>query len=313
MSDITGMVGAGQANTRHDVALVQAMLKFIVTATGQSYLSGSIDGSYGSVTQAAINAFQADHGGDQAPVAAGVIGPGGNTLLMMNGLLPADRSDLRVLSGQRVVYRGRPVGDAVASSQAIRLNLSLRAPFRARVAQLVTDMHSRHHLVLSVTPTGGRRTFAEQAAILPPRSYAGPGESNHNFGNAVDLGFNRTTWFRRDGTAVTDNHWLTTLENYEAGAATAFWDARDAIALVPPTNLFRLRFERIHLQDFDNATASMGRSLAAHLTAIGRWGWRTGHYNRGARDWVYACNLGGVQVPLSRSAPRIKSGPVMPR
>jgi peptidoglycan hydrolase-like protein with peptidoglycan-binding domain len=270
------------------------MLKFINNQAGRPYLSGLIDGSHGPNTQSAINAFQADHGGDQTPIAAGVMTPGGNTVMTMSRLLPANRSDLRVLTGQRVVYLGRLVGDANAATRAIRTNTSLRAVFRNQVAQLIDTMYTQHHLVLSLTPTGGRRTFAEQAAIAPPASFAGPGESNHNYGNAVDLGFNGTTWLRRDGTSVTDDHWLRALERYEARAATAFWDARDAIALHPPSRLFRLRFERIHLQDFDEATTSSGRSLAAHLTAVGAWGWRTGHYDQGARDWHYACDLGGT-------------------
>ena len=294
MPNITNSVGPGQPNARHDTALVQAMLRLINNSAGRPYLSGRIDGGHGPITQGAIDAFQRDHGGDRVPIAPGVILPGGATIGAMSALLPADRSDLRVLAGQRVVYVGRPLAEATEVAKAIRTNASLRRAFRNRVAQLVETMHTRHGIVLTLTPTGGRRSFAEQARHLPPQSYAGPGESNHNYGNAVDIGFNNTVWFPRNGRTVTDNHWLGQLERYERAAQTAFWDARDAIALHPPINLFRLRFERIHLQDFDDATTSSGRSLAAHLSAVGAWNWRTGHYDRARRDWHYACDLGGA-------------------
>jgi hypothetical protein len=270
------------------------MLVLIDKSTGQPYLHGKIDGSHGPITQSAIDAFQRDHGGDRVPIAAGVITPGGATISAMSALLPADRSDLRVLPGQRVVYVGRPLAEATAAAQAIRANASLRKAFRNRVAQLVETMHTRHGIVLTLTPTGGRRSFAQQARILPPRSYAGPGESNHNYGNAVDIGFNNTVWLRRNGRAVTDDHWLNQMERNERTAQIAFWDARDAIALHAPINLFRLRIERIHLQDFNDTTTSAGRSLAAHLSAVGAWNWQTGRYDRARKDWHYACDLGGA-------------------
>jgi hypothetical protein len=270
------------------------MLVLINKSAGQPYLRGKIDGSHGPITQGAIDAFQRDQGGDRVPIAGGVITPGGATIRAMSALLPADRSDLRVLPGQRVVYVGRPLAEATTAAQAIRTNASLRRAFRNRVAQLVETMHKRHGIVLTLTPTGGRRSFADQARILPPRSYAGPGESNHHYGNAVDIGFNKTVWIRRNGRAVTDDHWLNKLEQNERAAQIAFWDARDAIALHAPINLFRLRIERIHLQDFNDATTSAGRSLAAHLRTVGAWNWQTSRYDRARRDWHYACDLGGA-------------------
>ncbi|MDJ0945242.1 MAG: M15 family metallopeptidase [Kiloniellales bacterium] len=294
MQTLAQAVGPGQPNARHDVALVQAALRLVDGPQGRPYLGGRIDGGYGPITEAAIGAFQADHGGDAVPIAPLVVTPGGHTQTSLARLLPADRRDLRVLSGQRVVYLGRPAADANAAAQAIRTDPNLRPAFRARVADLVQAMHRAHGLVLSTTPNGGRRSFAEQARIRPPQSYAGPGESNHNYGNAVDLGFDGTVWLRQDAAPRRDNHWLSALERQEAPAAAAMWDARDAIALRAPVGLFRLNFERIHLQDFNQATTSAGRSLAAHLTAVGAWNWQTARYDRAARDWHYTCDLGGT-------------------
>lgn len=294
MVAISNSVGTGQTNVRSDVALVQAALKLLSSNNGTPYLNGNIDGGHGPQTQAAINTFQTEHTSDVAPAPAGTILPGGATITAMTTALPANRRDLRVLPGQRVVYLGRSTTDATAAATAINTNAGLRAPFRARVAQLINAFHTSHGLVLSLTNTGARRTFAEQALIRPPSSYAGPGESNHQYGNAVDIGFNGTIWLRPNGGLVTDNHWLSNLERSNNNAASAFWDARDALALQGPYNLFRLRFERIHLQDFNSNTTSSGRSLAAHLTRSGTWSWQTGHYDRRNRDWHYQCDLGGV-------------------
>jgi hypothetical protein len=134
-----------------------------------------------------------------------------------------------------------------------------------------------------VTDSGWRRSFAEQAALNPKSTKAGPGESNHNFGRAVDLGFSDLRWVQGNGTIRTDNDWLMGLAAVSAVKANAFWDARDAIALKPPIGLFRLQFERIHLQSFDDATVSMTKSLAALLTAVGTMKW----------ERRYKCDLGG--------------------
>lgn len=294
MVTVSASVGRGQTNVRSDVAIVQAALKLLNANNGRPYLGGNIDGGHGPQTQAAIDAFQAEHIADAAPAPAGTIQPSGATLTAMANALPADLRDLRALPGQRTVYLGRPIAEATTSAMAVRNNAGLRQNFRARVAQLIEAFHTSHGLVLSLTNTGARRTFAEQALIRPPSSYAGPGESNHQFGNAVDLGFNGTIWLRPDGTRVTDNHWLANLERTSNVAASAFWDARDALALRGPYSFFRLNFERIHLQDFNGATTSAGRSLAAHLTRSGNWRWQTGHYDRANRDWHYQSDLGGT-------------------
>ena len=72
MPTLTASVGAGQENTRHDTALVQAMLKLIMSSAGRPYLAGSIDGVYGTQTQTAIDAFQDAHGSDATPIRAGM-------------------------------------------------------------------------------------------------------------------------------------------------------------------------------------------------------------------------------------------------
>lgn len=294
MQVLSNAVGPGQPNTRHDAALVQAALRLIPAANGRSFLGGQIDGSYGRQTQGAIDAFQTAHGGDAVPIRAGVVTPGGATVQAMERLLPQNRRDLRCLAGQRIVYLGQSATQAANTARALRANADLEGAFRARVADLVTRMQRVHGIAMSLTPSGARRSFADQAALGPPQSYAGPGESNHNFGRAVDIGFNGLQWLRRNAQVATDNHWLGTLEGVEASAAGAFWDARDAIALVAPVSLFRLRFERIHLQSYDQSTASSGRSLARLLTAVGAFDWRAARYARAQRDWHYSSDLGGA-------------------
>jgi hypothetical protein len=57
MPDILNTVGAGGANNKHDVAMVQAMLKIVKNAKNQAYLKGNYDGVYGNDTKQAITAL----------------------------------------------------------------------------------------------------------------------------------------------------------------------------------------------------------------------------------------------------------------
>lgn len=289
MQALIDSVGPIQPNNRQDVALVQCALRLISAANGRPYLSGAIDGGYGTITGGAISAFQTDHGGDAVPIAPNVITPGGHTVQTMTRLLPPNLRDIRVLPGQRVIYLGRPAADASQSDQGIRNHPHLVVGFRERVADLVRAMHRDHGIVLSLTPTGARRTFAEQSRLGPPVTNAQAGESNHNYGRAVDIGFNGLIWFQRNANTNTDDHWLNRMASHDTDAATAFWDARDELALNRPFNLFRLRFERIHLQDFDDTNVSARRSLAAHLSNQSARNWQAPTHGR-----VYSCNLGGT-------------------
>ena len=283
MPSITSSVGEGKsANKSHDVALVQAMLR-VIKKGGKAYLGGNYDGVYGKLTKAAIDKFQTDYklikkaGTDKS----GKLMPNGETIKKLNALLPATHKPMRIIPGTKTVYIEDTSANAALSKQAVAKYPSLEANFQKKVGDLVQEMFKQHKIVLWVTPTGYRRTFAEQSTQV--NTNAGPGESNHNFGRAVDIGFKNLKWLRGNGTWVTDAYWLNQLEKTSVAKATSFWDARDAIALKSPISMYRLKFERIHLQSYNQAAASSSRSLASLLTTVGAMKWA-------AR---YKCDLGG--------------------
>ena len=300
MPVITGNVGEGAINKTHDVALVQAMLRIVKDAKGVPYLGSAYDGAYGAHTKAAIVAFQtanaktiqADQPGKEK---LGLIDQNAITVKTLSGALPATHAAMRIIANTKTVYLEGAQADATASAAAIRGDAEFEATFKDSLARLVDTMYADHKIVLRITPTGRRRTFAQQAAETATN--AGPGESNHNFGRASDIGFRDFKWVKSDGTIKQDADWLNTLEATNAAKANAFWDARDVIAKGIP--LYRLQMERIHLQLYDQATFSNPRSLVALLTLVGKTKWAVGYKSD--------LGLGGAQYSVG-SAKQIWSG-----
>jgi hypothetical protein len=282
MPDIKDTVGEGGKNKVHDVALVQAMLRLVKDAKGNPFLAANYDGAYGVGTKTAIVNFQAEHklitpGGAEK---SGLLSAGGASIQKLSALLPADYKDLRILENSKTVYLAGAAADAKASETGITVYGEFEPGFRGKVADLVRQMFETHKIVLAVTPTGRRRTFAQQAAEVNTK--AGPGESNHNFGRAVDIGFDGLQWLQGDGSLKKDSHWLNALEKVRAADANGLWDARDLIAT--KLGLFRLQFERVHLQAYSQANASSQRSLVKLLNSEGTMQWKIG----------YQCDLGSA-------------------
>jgi hypothetical protein len=278
MPSITASVGDGATNKTHDVALIQAMLRIVKNAKGSPYLTGNYDGSYGGHTKDAIVAFQKDNSkviqaGQQGKEKEGVVDLGGTTLATLAGALPATHKELHIIANTKTVYLEAAKADATSSANAIRADAEFEPTFKARLASLVDTMYADHKIVLWITPTGRRRTFAQQAAEV--KTFAGPGESNHNFGRASDIGFKGFHWIQGDGTIQKDADWLNALEGVSAAKANALWDARDALAAKIP--LYRLDFERVHLQLYDQSTFNNPRSLAKLLNTVGKAKWETGY------------------------------------
>ena len=303
MADIKDSVGvAGAKNLVHDVSLVQAMLKVIKNTKGAAYLKSNYDGIYGNDTKTAIINFQTDKklikeekkGEKKAAAAAdksGFISANGPTIKALNQNLPATHKLMRIIENTKTVYIEGDAKDALNSQNSITNDVNnLVADTRTAIGNLIRDMYKTHKIVLKSTATGRRRTFAQQAVIV--NTQAGPGESNHNFGRAVDLGFKGMQWVQGDGKIKKDADWLNALEKANAAKANAFWDARDAIALdvkrVP--RLFRLRFERVHLQTYNQASISSGRSLANLLNNSSKHTWE---FQRLGGKNTYKSNLGG--------------------
>ncbi len=278
MPEITASVGDGATNKTHDVALVQAMLQIVKNAKNAPYLGSAYDGSYGNATKSAIIAFQTDNAktiqaGEKGKEKLGVVDQTGKTFSSLTALLPATHAALRIIANTKTVYLEGAADDAKASAKAIRNDNEFEAVFKERLAQLVESMYTTHKIVLKITPTGRRRNFAQQAAETATN--AGPGESNHNFGRASDIGFRDFKWLRGDGTFKQDIDWLNSLEALKTTKDDALWDARDAVASALP--LYPLKMERIHLQLYNQATFSNQNSLVTLLNLVGKTKWATGY------------------------------------
>ena len=295
MPDIKDSVGDGGQNNVHDVALVQAMLTVIKDAKNNPYLA-DYDGKPGPTTTNAIKLFQADQSllvkpGTGKPDAGtaekeGLVAKGSATLGKMLADLPADYKEMRIIEGTSTVYFPGDENDSKASQKQILGKADLNLAFRTKVAQLVDLMYTNHKIVLWVTNSGWKRTFDEQQKIATGgtgATGAGPGESNHNFGRAVDIGFNKFTWLRGGGQKAIDDWWLNALTKGEkdpVGNAKAadLWKARDAIAVSGPPGLFKsiLPGDTDHLQSFDDHLPN-DKALADLLNRVGKMKWEAEH------------------------------------
>jgi hypothetical protein len=278
MPTITGSVGDSAANKTHDVALIQAMLRIVKNSKGTSYFTGNYDGTYGNTTKDAITAFQNDNAatikpGQVGKEKLGQVDPGAATISILSTALPATHKDLRIIANTKTVYLEGSQADAQASAATIRSDAEYENTFKDLLARLVDNMYADHKIVLKVTSTGRRRTFAQQAVAT--NTNAGPGESNHNYGRAADIGFKGFRWIQSDGTIKQDADWLNALEKADKGRANALWDARDAVAKKLP--LYPLNIERVHLQLFDDSTVNSKKSLVQLLNTVGKTKWAVGY------------------------------------
>lgn len=313
MLKIGKSVGDGGVNEVHDACLVQALLVLIKDLKGSPYL-GTYDGDVGNLTKGAIKAFQTERvrepgsmdagAGLRAAVAAnlvpklGLVEPDSATWKKLVELVPADYKEMRVIADTRTVYLPHEQAD-LDSSKAGVTGIPLAAAFRGNVLTFLDEMFATHGIAISVTPAwadGGRRTFADQRRLYDQVdengnrvTQAGPGESNHNFGRAVDVGFQRLRWLKADGTVTEDEDWwLHKLAKAAKGAkrTVELFTAMRAIAIEGRAKLHQgPAKDWPHLQAYDDAGLDMAARLAALLNLVGKMKWS------GARQ-RYRCDLG---------------------
>jgi hypothetical protein len=302
MQSLTGTVGEGGKNNRHDAALVQALLTLAqrpasLDATRPTYLS-AIDGACGDRTVRAIQQFQFDQvfgdavGNVSRPapgVLSRVIAPEDSTWRKLTAAVPTAFGDLRVLTGSKTVYVAGTAADLSASIATVA-RLTFQPDFRAKVSAVINRMYESHGIVPRVCRDGDRRTFQTQYELLVSGrgvTSAGPGESNHNFGQAVDLGFEGLRWLKSDGTLVQhETPWLHELDprQFASGEALFFWNALRSIGTAIGLHRGPMK-DRPHLQAWSDAGVDMADRLAALLT-------RTGGMRWSGRDQRYQCDLG---------------------
>lgn len=314
MQAITASVGDGGANHVSDVALVQAILVKTVrpAAPGRPpapYLA-RCDGDCGGLTKAAIRTFQGDRvfvnaaGNASVPnplATAGQVRPGDATWAQLLAQVTPEFANLRVLPGSAVVF-------VEATAQELQAKLMALAPltfapeFAVKVRNCINRMHALHGLAVGVCPQGDRRTFQAQYALLTGGgnvTNAGPGESNHNFGMATDIGFGGLRWLHENGTVdLNETPWLHHLTAQSAAQAMVFWEALRTVGTSGSVGAFRGPVsDRPHLQNWSDANVSMKARLAVHLQASGSMQWSFA----GA---TYRCDLGlgGAHVDVGTAA-----------
>jgi hypothetical protein len=295
MPDIKDTI-SGPGSEPQDIAMVQMMLKVIKDAKGTPYLKVNYSGEWNIETNDAIIRFQQDNkliklppeegkvtttgAPTKAPAVAGaatafdktgVVESKSATFRKLNDLLPPDYKDATILPGAKTIYFPGKASEATVSSNKIRSNLQLEAKFRQKVADFIDAFYKRTKIVLKSPPrSGGRRDFKEQMNVI---SQAGPGESNHQFGQAADIGFQGLKWVDGDGTIREDTYWLN-LGTEKPGKkahmtkekAKEFWKAHNQLAFgqigLRPTSLAG---DELHVQAYDDLSLSYSRSLAKLL------------------------------------------------
>ena len=305
MPDIKDTVGDGGTNAVHDVAMVQMMLRAVKNAQNVPYFSADYTGAYTDAVKTAIIAFQTDKKllppppavGAPPPANAetkGLIALSSQTLAKLNQALPAKYAAATIIADTKTIYLAMDASAATASANAIGAKADLDAGFRGNVASLVNQVFQQQKIALTVTGDGWRRTFAQQAALSPAVTGAGPGESNHNYGKAVDIGFNHLNWIRGNGDIVKDNFWLSA-GGMPATKQQAFWDARNNLA--NGLGIFPTHFggDLIHLQAYDDAHVGYANSLAGLLNSVTvknmKWQAAPAHPNKYKNDF----GLGGAE------------------
>jgi hypothetical protein len=163
-------------------------------------------------------------------------------------------------------------------------------------------MHQLHGIAVGVCPQGDRRSFQAQYALLTQGTgvtNAGPGESNHNFGMATDLGFAGLRWLKPNGQADTnETPWLHHLTVQSNAQALVFWEALRTVGTSTAVGAFHGPLaDRPHLQNWSDANVSMGGRLAALLQASGSMRW-----SYAASTYRSDLGLGGALVVVGRAS-----------
>jgi hypothetical protein len=347
MPDIKNTVG-GPASPVEDIAMIQLMLKVIKDSKGTPYLGVNYSGVWNSDTKDAIVRFQKDHqliappppaavkgvapakgagadGGVKAaadagaPAAAkiydkqGEVAPKSATWQKLSRMLPATYADAMVYPGNKTVYLPGTAADAKTSATSIQTAPLLDILFAAKAADFVTQFFAQTKIVIKATnaTTGLRRNFQSQMTV---KSMAGPGESNHQWGRAADIGFGGLRWVGGDGTVHTENPWLDTKDASKKmvmpeAKRQEFWKLHEIVFTRVGLHPTTMAGDEAHVQSYADGTASMSRSLASLLNQTGAMKWEgfrsgiKGQPNQYKTDF----GLGGLKVAAG-SAKQIFGG-----
>jgi hypothetical protein len=132
---------------------------------------------------------------------AGIVELKSATFERLNAVLPPEYKDAMILPGSKTVYLPGHAEAAKAAATHIIGDPQLDRIFASKAANFVTEFYKQTKIVLKASKSGLRRDFTGQMTVI---SDAGPGESNHQFGKAADIGFGGLKWVDSDGQFKTD-------------------------------------------------------------------------------------------------------------
>jgi hypothetical protein len=214
----------------------------------------------------------------------------------------ADYWSLRVLPDTKMVYLEMTQAEFDARLKTVT-DSELQAGFKAKVIALIRKVYDEHKIALAGWgKLSYRRSFADQHSVLARgTSEAGPGESNHQFGRALDVGYVGLRYVQQNGKVakVLDENQFD--KNLHSWQISALYRARNALWERPPQGkgaLFRIRMkggdnDPSHFQEFNQfaslypeKTVDIRRSLADFLGVVSGMAWekRSGGH--------LACDLG---------------------
>jgi hypothetical protein len=306
MPVLDNSVGSAGENEPHDQAMVKLMLRLLANKHGGRYYAHpytEADARQANAKEAelarAIAAFQKDHGllervasiPPTSPEPEGRVAPGSRTWMALVEEFVAKRPryrEARTTPGVAVVYLPMPQSRAATGAAEVQANPKLRDGFKQNLASLIAKFHARSAIALSLVPdTGGWRTFAGQQGLV---SDAGYGESVHQFGYAVDIGFRGLQVVMPDGRIETAQGSLKPLEK---PLASQFFQARNELAGTLDLHGTIKAGDLAHLQAYDDNTLDSVSSLMALMSAVGPRKMKWAPRYKTPTDYLCDLGLGG--------------------
>lgn len=158
-----------------------------------------------------IRSFQQDNllvdavsGKPKPGVLPGLVEPGGATWTKLVAAVPDAYKTVRTTEGVSLVYFPMSPSALARAKGEIQAG-GLKNEFQVKVTNLLDKFYAKSGIVVSANPDGLRRTFEQQ--VNKRASEASPGETIHNYGYAVDLGFIGLSYVSRTGgTQTVDAH-----------------------------------------------------------------------------------------------------------
>lgn len=239
---------------------------------------GKVDGDFGDKTEKAVIAFQKAAKEKSRKQKDGTIAEAEITFEgKPNGVFDsATSTEIKMWIEKGYLIPGPEIltfPDTNLKYQRTKMELSsclntlpsqLRDNFKNKVTEVIKEMH-KLGIAFGIKDgvKAGIRTFEAQYNIPSTSTKAGPGESYHNYGFAVDLGV--LNWVDEDGNSY-DDFWLGKMDKISKykGFSKKIWEKRNSFC---KSGIYSLSWETIHLQGV-KADASGRSALVKVLNKV---------------------------------------------